>query len=224
MFDKLPAVSASISHHKRERKAVGPSHAHAHTQHSIWTTSEAINKIETISLTGAHSITQLVSISAFLAHIGPVAITANAGFIAVETRKRSFIIDAEFVDLGARLLLDALVDVEASLAVLHEPAALAFCAALRSRSGTAAVAGGVALRAQQFALVLERFIEALTARVTVVTGVAFITITLAVALAGSVAFANSISRAVGAGQAVFAEVARWAAGLQGIDAEPLEEI
>lgn len=126
-------------------------------------TQKAINKNEEISLTGAHSVTQLVSVGAFLAHIRPVAITAYAGFIAIETRKRSFAIDAEFVLLRTSLGLDALVDVKASLAVLHEPAVLAFCAAFRARSGTTAVTRTVTLRAQQFALVLERFIEAIGA-------------------------------------------------------------
>lgn len=111
-------------------------------------TQKTINKNETISLTGAHSVTQLVSISAFYAQIRPVAITANAGFIAIETRERSFAIDAKFVLIGASFRLDALVDVEASFAVLHEPAVLAFGAAFSTRSRTSAVTRTVTLRAQ----------------------------------------------------------------------------
>lgn len=82
----------------------------------------------------------------------------------------------------------------------------------------------VTLRAQQLAVVFERFVEAGGARRAVLARIFFITIALAVALPRAIALAASVAGAVGAGLAVFAVGVGRAANLQRVDAEPVEEV
>lgn len=82
----------------------------------------------------------------------------------------------------------------------------------------------MALGAKQFALVFEGFVEALGTRFASFPGISFFTIALSVALTRAVALANAVARAICARQAFLAEVVGWTAHLEGVDAEPFEEV
>lgn len=80
---------------------------------------------------------------------------------------RSLAIHTELVPPWASFLLGALVDVEASLLLLHEPSAFTLLAIFRPRAGAAPEARDMTLCAQQFALVSERFVEVFGTRLAI---------------------------------------------------------
>jgi len=124
----------------------------------------------------------------------------------------------------ARILLHALINVDATVAFLRQPTAFAFLAALGARSRAFAVARDMTWRAEKLRFVLEGFIEAIAAGHAAIAGISFITATLAIALARSIAFADSVAATVLTLLAVFAELAGWTANLKRFNAEPLEKV